>query len=153
MAWIEGTEEQTFVVNRGYDEVANYFSDPAEFKRCLSDLESAEEVEPMVWRWQLKEKSEKGITFRADYTVAYKASDGEVEWETRQGNMRSEGVARFKKLSDERTEVNYRETIATDLPVARLLAKVFGPIVAREIRRGVGSFLDASREWLEHGSK
>lgn len=149
MAWIEGTEEQTFVVKKDYDTVAGFFSDPAEFKRCLSELETGEEIEPMVWRWVLREKSEKGINFQPDYTVVYTAGDGMLEWQTREGNMRTEGVARYTKITGERTEVYYRETIATDLPIPRLLAKVFSPIVAREIRKGVGAYLDASRAWLE----
>lgn len=153
MAWIEGTEEQTFVVKKDLATVEAFFSDPAEFKRCLSDLNSAEEVEPMVWRWVLNEKSEKGITFQPDYTVVYKAGDGMLEWETREGNMRSEGVARYTRITTNRTEVHYRETVATDLPIPRLLAKVFGPIVAREIRKSVGAYLDASRDWLENSAQ
>lgn len=153
MAWIEGTEEQTFIVKTDYDAVEGYFSNPAEFKRCLSELESAEQIEPMVWRWGLKEKSEKGITFKPDYTVAYRAGDGFLEWHTLEGNMRSEGVARYTKITGDRTEVYYRETIATDLPIPRLLAKVFSPIVSREIRKGVGAYLDGSRAWLEGRSK
>lgn len=152
MAWIEGTEEQTFVVNQPCEVVADYFGDPGEFKRSLSDLESAEQIEPMVWRWVLREKSEKGITYQPEYTVSYTRGDATVEWETLEGNMRSEGVARYTALDDERTEVFYRETIATDLPIPRLLAKVFRPIVAREIRKGVGGFLDASRQWLERSA-
>src|SRR5690554_78308 len=153
MAWIEGTEEQTFIVKKDYDAVAGYFGNPAEFKRSLSELESAEQIEPMVWRWVLREKSEKGITFQTDYTVAYTAGDGILEWHTLEGNMRSEGVARYTRITGDRTEVHYRETIATDLPIPRLLAKVFSPIVAREIRKGVGAYLDASRAWLENPSE
>lgn len=147
MAWIEGTEEQTFEVNAGYDDVVNFFSDPATFKQCLSQTEKAEEVEPMVWRWVLQEKSEKGITYKADYVVEYETvDDGHFRWSTREGNMRSEGFTKFEKLGEGRTKVHYKETIATDLPIPRLMAKVFSPIVAREIRKGVGEFLDCARK-------
>ena len=150
MAWIEGTEEQTFAVNSSYQDVVDFFSDPATFKECLSQIETAEEVESMVWRWVLEEKAEKGITYQADYTVAYeKVDDGHFKWTTREGNMRSEGFTKFKELGDGRTEVHYKETIATDLPIPRLMAKVFSPIVSREIRKGVGSFLDCARRRLD----
>ncbi len=149
MAWIEGTEEQTFVVNAPYEQVIEFFSDPAIFSDCLTEVETAEEIEPYVWRWVLEEKSEKGITYQADYTVEYERKDDHVEWHTREGNMRSEGICRCKELGEARTEVFYRETIATDLPIPRLLAKVFSPIVAREIRQGVGGFLDAARAKLQ----
>ncbi len=149
MAWIEGTEEQTFEVDASLQEAADFFADPATFQECLSQVEQAEEVEPMVWRWVLQEKSEKGITYQADYTVEYeRVSDDHVKWSTREGNMRSEGFARFDELDNGRTEVHYQETIATDLPIPRLMAKVFSPIVSREIRKGVGSFLDCARQRL-----
>ena len=33
--------------------------------------------------------------------------------------------------------VTYQETLAPDLPIPNLMAKVFGPIVAREVSRGI----------------
>jgi hypothetical protein len=62
--------------------------------------------------------------------------------------MRSEGFTKFEKLGEDRTKVHYKETIATDLPINRLMAKVFSPIVSREIRKGVGEFLDCARQRL-----
>ena len=149
MAWIEGTEEQTFVVEAPFEEVVDFFGDPAIFKTCLDQVETAEEVEPMVWHWVLEEKSEKGITYQADYTVRYERQDDSVEWETIEGNMRSEGVTECTDLGNGRTEVHYRETIATDLPIPKLMAKVFSPIVSREIRSGVGGYLVCARQHLE----
>lgn len=146
MAWIEGTEEQTFVVNAAYQDVVDFFNDPATFKECLSQVETAEEVEKGVWRWVLEEKAEKGINYQADYTVKYEVTgEGRGEWHTLEGNMRSEGVVECTEVAEDRTEVHYKETISTDLPIPRLMAKVFRPIVAREIRKGVGSFLDCAR--------
>lgn len=149
MAWIEGTEEQTFEVDAPSDEVIDFFGDPAKFKECLSELESSEELEPMVWHWVLEEKSEKGITYQADYIVEYeRTADNRAEWHTREGNMRSEGFVECTDKGGGSTEVHYKETIASDLPIAKLLAKVFRPIVAREIRKGVGSYLDCARQRL-----
>lgn len=150
MAWIEGTQEKTFEVDAPVDEVAAFFCEPAEFQACLTQVVTAEEVEPMVWRWVLEEKAEKGINYQADYTVAYeRIGEGSVRWETREGNMRSEGVTECREIAGGRTEVHHKETIATDLPIPRLMAKVFSPIVSREIRKGVTSFLDCARQRLE----
>lgn len=149
MAWIEGTEDRKFEVDAPLDEVVDFFGDPAKFKECLTEVESAEEVDEKVWRWVLEEKSEKGITYQADYVVEYRqTSDTRVEWDTREGNMRSEGFMEAKDSGGGRTEVHYKETIATDLPIPRLMAKVFSPIVSREIRKGVGDYLDCAQKRL-----
>jgi carbon monoxide dehydrogenase subunit G len=149
MAWIEGTEKQTFVIKAPYETVVDFFADPAKFRVCMDQLEKAEEIETHVWRWTLQEKSEKGITFQGVYTVGYERQGDKVVWKpAAEGTMTSHGVATFKQVPAG-TEVTYEETIATDLPVPKLAAKVFGPIVAREIRKGVGSYLEGVKRHLE----
>lgn len=148
MAWIEGTEVRTFVVDADYDEVVEYFCDPAQFREAFGEMESGEEIEPGVWEWTLVEKAEKGINFQGHYTVKY-TRDGDVgTWETLEGNSRSEGRVECRDVA-KGTEVHYRESLSFDLPIPKLAAKIFKPIVAREIRNGVGSFLDRSKEILE----
>lgn len=148
MAWIEGTEERTFVVNADYDAVVDYFCDPAQFQEAFGEMESGEELEPGVWKWTLVEKAEKGIRFQGIYTVEYQRDGDSFEWSTRDGNSRSKGSIEFHEVADG-TEVEYRESLSFDLPIPRLAAKIFKPIVAREIRHGVGDFLDRSKEILE----
>lgn len=145
MAWIEGTHEETFVVDADYDDVVAYFCDPGQFKAALAQVESAEEIDENVWRWVLEEKKEKGIRFKADYTVEYTREGDSLTWTTREGNLRSSGKTELTDLGGGQTEVAYVETIATDLPIPKLAAKVFRPIVAREIAAGVGDFLERSR--------
>lgn len=151
MAWIEGTEEQTFTVEASYQDTLEYFGKPENFKQCLNQLESAEELDDGVWHWVLEEKSEKGITYKADYKVRYvfNEDEGEVTWEPHgeDNNMKSSGFARIKEASDG-TQVHYKETIASDLPIPKLMAKVFKPIVAREIAKGVGEYLECSKNYL-----
>lgn len=148
MAWIEGIEEQTFSVHSPVERVSQFFSDPARFKECFVALESAEMLDPLIWRWVLQEKSEKGITFQPDYTVIYKLGEQLLEWQTLKGNLRTEGVAHWSGLGEDQTEIFYRETIAVDLPIPRLLARVFGAIVSREIRQDVSGYLDNVRHHL-----
>ena len=149
MAWIEGTHEETFVVDAPYDEVVDFFCDPARFKEAFGQMEVTEEVEEDVWKWVLVEKNEKGIKFQGRYVVEYQRDDNVVEWTTREGNMRSEGRTEVTDLGGDQAEVHYVETIATDLPIPKLAAKIFRPIVAREIRGGVGEFLENCRQILE----
>lgn len=151
MAWIEGTETQCFFVSRAPAEVAEYFSNPEIFAAAFSQLESKEKLADDTWRWTLVGKSEKGITFQGVYTVKYVRTDEGVTWETTGGNMRSTGVV-VCTPQDDGTDVNYSETLSVDLPIPKIAAKIFRPIVAREIRAGVGDFLDRSRDLLGNQS-
>ena len=152
MAWIDGTEEQTFVVSASLEDTLNYFGHPAEFKQCFTDLESSEEIEEGRWRWTLAEMSAKGVSYQAKYTVEYTIDEAsnKVTWETvgDDNTMRSNGSAELSEVSDG-TEVDYTETISADLPIPGLMAKVFKPIVSREITKGVGEFLECSRKHLD----
>ena len=150
MAWVEGTETASLTIDAEFDDVVAFFCDPQQFKAAYELLESCEEIESEVWRWVLIEKREKGITYQADYTVEYTRDDNELTWITREGNMRSEGKTVVRQNSGG-VQVDYTETLATDLPIPKLAAKVFRPIVAREIRHGVRGFLDRSKEILESG--
>lgn len=150
MAWIDGTHEETFVVDAPYDEVVAFFCDPARFQEAFGQMETCEELEELVWHWVLAEKNEKGVKFQGDYTVEYTREGDSLSWSTRDGGtMTSEGQTKITDLGAGQTEVEYRETIATDLPIPKLMAKVFKPIVSREIASGVGEFLERSREILE----
>lgn len=152
MAWIEGELERTFTVDAPYDEVLAYFQDPGKFKEAFGQMEKSEEIEEGVWHWTLEEKSEKGITFQGTYRVKYEKTDGGSKWASLDDvdgvNMRSEGEVKLKDLGD-KTEIAYFEKMASDLPIPKLMAKVFKKIVAREVTSGIGDFLDKSKEILE----
>jgi len=152
MTWIEGTADREYVVARPYDEVVDFFADPAEFKSAMVDLESAERVDDDTWRWTLEQKGAKGISFQGKYTVRYDRDGDIVTWETvGDGNMRSEGKATFEELDDDRTRVHYHSEMAADLPIPGLMAKAFNKIIAREVKKGVESFLDNAKQQLEEG--
>ncbi len=150
MAWIEGTEKQSLVIDAPLADVVDFFGDPNQLRVCLTQLEAAEEIEPNVWKWTLREKNEAGIKFQGIYTVRYtRQGDSTVVWETVDAKtMRAEGKVVCRALG-KKTEVDYQETIATDLPIPKLAAKVFSPIVSREIRKGVGSYLELAKQHLE----
>ncbi len=149
MAWIEGTEARKFKVDAPIDVVADFFCDPAQFQEAFGEMESCEELEDGVWKWTLVEKAEKGITFQGTYTVDYRRDGNTCEWTTRPGsNSKSTGRVVCTARGD-KTEVDYTETLSFDLPIPKLAAKIFKPIVAREIRHGVGDFLDRGKEICE----
>lgn len=153
MAWIEGTEQREYVIDAPYDEVVDFFATPGEFKAAMAELESSEQVDEDTWKWTLEEKGAKGISFQGEYTVRYHRDGDVVTWETvEESNMRSEGKATFEKVDGERTRVNYRSEIAADLPIPGLMAKAFNKIIAREVKKGVGHFLDNAKDILERGS-
>ncbi|MEZ4462578.1 MAG: hypothetical protein R3E66_23200 [bacterium] len=151
MAWVEGTEEQRFTVKAALEDAVAYFGSPARFCEAFTQLDAKEQLSDDTWRWTLVEKAEKGITYQASYVVRYATTGNTVTWETLEGNMKSTGVV-VCAPSGSGTAVHYKETLACDLPIPRLAAKIFQPIVAREIRSGVGEFLDLSRAILDRKS-
>lgn len=150
MAWLEGTEEREFVVDAPKEDVAAFFADPDEFGDCLEDMESIESVGDSTWAFTLEEIAAKGVSFQGYHETEYRRDGDVVEWETvGDDNMRTEGKARLEAVDEGRTRVDFEETIGAKLPIPGLMASVFEPIVAREIRKGVGTFLDNAKDELE----
>lgn len=149
MAKIEAKESRTFKVNAPIEEAYNLFADPEQQASLTSDLERYELVDDETVHYVLEEQKEKGITFQGDYTVRYTGNGtDEVEWKTLKGNIETKGRVKLRKISDDVTEIDYRESLTPDLPIPRLMAKVFKPIVAREVRKGIGEFLSSVEERL-----
>src|SRR5690554_7146878 len=152
MAWIEGSATKTLIVDAPKDEVAEVLASPSHLKECMGDLERFEVVDDTTYRWVLKPIGAKGITFQGDYTVRYERDGDTVRWESQEGGtMKTRGSARLRELGAGRTEVTYEETLSSDLPIPKLGAKMFRPIVAREIVKGVESFLDGVKSYLNAG--
>ena len=151
MAWIEGTERRTYDIHAPIEKVYAFLSTPELLKAAFLELERHEILDATTARWILKEKNEKGVKFRPDYTVRYGGNGRDrVEWSSLAGgNMRAKGKAVLRSKGVDVTEVQYEETIASDLPIPGLMARVFQPIVAREIRKGVQGFLDRIKARLE----
>lgn len=152
MAWIEASHQRRLEVNVPKEEVAQFLADPSRLIHCMVDLERGEEVDEQTWRWIREEIGARNITFQGDYTVRYEREGDTVRWESiGEGNMRTKGVAHVRELGPERSEVDYEETIASDLPIPKLAAKVFRPIVAREVKKGIDSFLEQVESYLNAG--
>lgn len=151
MAKIAATEERTLIVSAPIEEVYGFFSSPALLREETPEVEHFELLGPGKARWVLVEKAEKGIRFQADYTVEYTAQGGDcVTWRTVTATVQGEGRSNLdtigevllRRRGDGCTEIRYRETLAPDLPITPILATLFRPIVAREVRADIGRFLD-----------
>ena len=154
MAWIEATYKRTIEVNAPLDEAADFMADPSRLKSCMLSVEEHEVIDEKTYRWLLKEVGARNITFRGDYTVRYERDGDLVTWESLEGtgNMRTSGKATYKEIGEGRTEIVYEEVLASDLPIPKLAAKVFRPIVAREVGKGIGELIDAIEETLNTGA-
>ena len=150
MAWIEGEEERIFYLEMDLDEVADFFCKPEGFTQAFTTLEKGEEIEEGVWEYTLDPISAGGITFQGKYTVEYTREGNTLTWVSRDsGNMKSTGKTIVSKVGS-RTQIEYEEKIATDLPIPRLAARIFRPIVAREVKKGINEYLDTAIEILEN---
>jgi carbon monoxide dehydrogenase subunit G len=152
MAWLEGTAERDFQVEAPVERVSEFFADPGQFRECVPDLASLEEVDEDVWRFTLEELSAKGVSFQGEYVVEYRREGQDVVWgPAGEGdeNMKAEGRAEIVEVGEGRTRVEYRETMSVQLPIPGLMTSVFNPIVGREVRKGVGEMLDCAVETLE----
>ncbi len=143
MTKIAATEERTLTVRAPLQDVYQFFSDPGLLKEVTADVERFERLEGNKARWILIEKVEKGVRYLADYTVQYNPEGGNrVTWRTIEGNLETDGEVVLRSIDGSSTEIRYRETVAPDLPISNLTAKLFKPIVAREVRKDIGKFLD-----------
>lgn len=143
MVKIAATEERSFTVQAPLGEVRDFFCNPVLLRDITADVESFEHVEPRRARWILVEKVEKGVRFRADYTVEYDTpGPDQVVWRSVAGNMDVDGEVKLREIDSEHTEIHYRETIAPDLPITRITAVLFKPIVARELRQDISGFIE-----------
>lgn len=144
MAKIKASDERTFTVNAPLEEVYAFLSNGTRRAEIMSELERHEVIDDATHRYVLESKTEKGITFKGDFVVRYGGNGTDhVTWKGTKGNIDVDGSAQLKKLGDARTEVRYKETFAPDLPIPRLLAKVFSPIVSREVKKGIAEVIDA----------
>lgn len=146
-----GRDTRVVTIKAPMDKVVELMSTPELLKDSIASLERHERIDDQTYRWIHEEVHEKGIRFRGDRTVRYTYDgDGTLSWTTLgEGNMATSGSAKFEPQGDDATRVEFHETIECEMEVNRLLAKLFGPIVERRLKHGVGLYLDSVRARLE----
>ena len=152
MAKIPATETQTFEVNAPIERVYEAFVNPEIVKENFVGLESAEFVEKDEVRWHVKEKVDKGMRFKGDYTVKYEGNGKDrVWWRSTAGNIETNAEVTLTQLPNG-VRVVYRETLTPDLPIPKLMAKIFKPLVAREVRKDLTRYAENVKRYLNEKS-
>jgi uncharacterized membrane protein len=151
MVRIAATEERTLTVPANPATVYDVFSRPEMLGQVMASVESCQPLPGNTVRWVLKEKADKGIRFKADYTVAYEGDgSGHLRWRSVEGNMRNDGDVWLRPIEGGGTEIRYRESVEPELPITPLLARLITPMVARELRGEINEFLDRVREYFSN---
>jgi len=153
MAWVSGSARRTFRIRAPRARVYEFLTTPDQISEALIDLERKELLDPATARFTYKARTERGVTFQADCTVRYTGNGtDQVQWAPHGDaprTLKCSGSARLRELGGDLTEVVYEENSSTDLPIPGLLARVFKPILAREIKKGVHEYLDRVKAVLE----
>jgi uncharacterized membrane protein len=143
MTRIAATEERVFRVQAPVQQLYDFFTTPEQLRELIEGVDGHEALGKGRVRWVLKEKVDKGIRFKADYTVMYEGNGRDhVWWRFVEGNMGNAGDAWLTATTDGGTKVRYREMVEPDLPLTPLLARLIKPIVERELRGELGHFLE-----------
>lgn len=150
MAKIEATIKTQFTVR--VDPVAAFrmLADPKALSGLVVGLERWTEVKSDTIRWELEEKRDKGIVFKADYTIEYSNNGADaLSWRSVAGNMDCEGEIRVGAMPGGTSVVDYWERVAPDIPVTPLLAKLIKPIVRKELVADVTEYVARLQRRLE----
>ncbi len=155
MAWIKGTERQQRVIHAPLPDVYAFFVSPARRSEAFDDIQERHAIDASCERWIMAPRTALKVTVQPDYTTRYTGNGTDsITWEpAAEGTTRTRGRATLEALDAQRTRVDYEETITSDLPIPRLMVKVFEPIVALEIKKGVRDFLARASRILEAGSR
>jgi len=153
MTKVAAIEERTLRVAAGPARAYGFFIDPDMLAKAMSGVECYEVLSQGNVRWVLEEKADKGIRFRADYTVTYEGDGaGRICWRSLGGNMDNAGEVLITPTEDGGSEIHYRERVEPDLPISALMARLIQPLVARELRADINRFLDRAQQILSAAS-
>lgn len=143
MARFLGEYAEVFTVRAPLEQAAAHFGNLDAIARNYGTLERFDRVDAQTLHLVLLPRSEKGITFKGEYTCRYVyPSPNVLEWSTvTTRNLWSQGRATFASAGPGLTRVDYRQRMEAEMEVNRLLAAVAAPIVSHQIRDGVRSYL------------
>ena len=144
MARFSGEHQSVLVVKAPIARVAAGFSDLERIVRCYGVLERSERVDGETLRFWLQPKTQRGISFKGNYSCRYQlVTPSRLTWSTvGNGNMWSTGSALFEAVDAVRTRVTYAQKMEVEMELSRLLAPIASPIVGHEMREGIRAYLD-----------
>jgi len=134
--------------------VAAFFADVDNLIRCTSDLESCVRVGDSSYAWTLVEKRELGLVLHPKYVLDYVWEGGHrLRWSTAgheaDSNLRISACVDFIPNGSDACVVRVRESIAFDLPVSFITAKIVKAIACREAEADMVGMLERLSMSLE----
>jgi uncharacterized membrane protein len=153
MARVEASYSEVFVVQQPVSEVFQCLLELETLARLTPSVETFEVLGERIARYVLEARSDGGDTFQPDYTLVYADNGADaVSWHAVSGNMGIQGTIQLTPHSLGATECRYFETIAPELPITKLTAAIFKPLVARELRKDIGRFVaNLKRHFGDYG--
>jgi len=150
MARYSGDHTETFTVDVPLEVAKAHFSNLECIAENYGGVKQWKKVKNDTLKLTLEPRTEIGVTFNGEHSCRWGfTSDDVLEWKSvGKGNMWSEGIASFTSLGKKKTRVEYTERIDCEMEVNFLVARLISPIVARQIREGVKSYLERMRETL-----
>ncbi len=146
MTRFTGSHRERFTVPVSPAVAALHFGDLDQIIRNYGPIERADVLDPDTIQLTLQEKGFRGVRYQAVYTVRYQRTPGSLRWSTIESqNLWSSGEARFVEAPGG-TQIDYQQTIETEVPVPRLLATVAESFVRKEIEAGVQAYLQRMRK-------
>ncbi len=136
--------DETFHSDVPLARLRDHFADVEAVIAHYGHLEHADRRDDRTVHFVLPPQNHGVTTFNGRYTCQWTVVDDHtVRWRTVEdgsGNMWSEGEATFREEGG-RTAMHYRHTLAIDLSVNRMLAKMIRGVVAEVTRRELRAYV------------
>jgi uncharacterized membrane protein len=125
--------KRTLRVRAPLPEVFTFFADPDRMKEEAQNLDQYERIDATRSRWLFKSRTQqKGLYFAPEYTIETRTNGVDhITWQSIAGNTGSAADIRLRRVGDV-TEIEYYQMSEPDLPVPKLVAKLFD-ILARKL--------------------
>jgi len=136
------------------ESVVAYFSDVGNLMRCTSDLESCVRVGDSTYAWTLVEKRELGLVLHPKYVLDYVwENNRRLRWSTagheNESNLRISACIDFTPDGADACSVRVRESVAFQLPISFITAKIVRVIASREAEAEMQGMLERLSASLE----
>jgi carbon monoxide dehydrogenase subunit G len=144
MARFVGEYSETFLVRAPLETVRAHFGNLDRIVDAYPDVEQLQRPDDQTLHFVLKNKAAQGISFQARYGTRYQLSRPDrIDWGPAgiDANMWSSGHSTFVAVGPDQTRVTYQERVEVEMSLNFILAKLAGPLVASELRKGVSAYL------------
>ncbi len=151
MPRFEGDTHETLILNVPREQALAAFCNPKVIARYTGQMASYKILDDHTIHFHVQPQSSHGVVFQADYICRYDVdSQGVLTWRsTTANNISVAGEARFIAISITQTRLEYKQSLAMDMTVNRLLAALIAPLIKKGIRDGVLDYLKRMKQALE----